>query len=103
MDKKRHNELILLSQRIHEYGNQQLKDYLEKAYADAGAESMGDQMEDWLFVAEETSAYSLGNVLAMLEPESQEAEIRTFEENLRRVISIVMKKQAGEDAPERLQ
>ncbi len=103
MDKKRYNELILLSQRIHEYGNQLLKEYLEKAYAGAGPDSMGDQLEDWLFVAEETGAYFLGNAIAMLEPESQEAEIRTFEENLRRVISFAGKKQAGEEPPERLQ
>ncbi len=103
MDKKRYNELILLSQRIHEYGNQQLKEYLEKAYAGAGPDSMGDQLEDWLFVAEETGAYFLGNAIAMLEPESQESEIRTFEENLRKVISYAGKKQAGEDTPERLQ
>ena len=103
MDKKRYNELILLSQRIQEYANEQLKEYLEKAYAEAGAESMGDQLEDWLFVAEETSAYSLGNAVAMLEPDSQEAEIRTFEENLRRVISYAGKKQGGEKPPERLQ
>ena len=103
MDKKRYNELILLSQRIHEYGNQQLKEYLEKSYADAGPESMSDQLEDWLFVAEETGAYSLGNAIAMLEPESREVEIRTFEENLRRIISYAGKKQAGENTPERLQ
>ena len=103
MDKKRYNELILLSQRIHEYGNQQLKEYLERAYADASEESMSKQLEDWLFVAEETSAYSLGNAIAMLEPESQEIEIRTFEENLRRIISFAGKKQAGEDTPEKLQ
>ena len=103
MDKKRYNELILLSQRIHEYGNQQLKEYLEKAYAGAGPDSMGDQLEDWLFVAEETSAYSLGNAIAMLEPESQEVEIRTFEENLRRIISYAGKKQAGENPPDKLQ
>lgn len=103
MDKKRYNELILLSQRIHEYANEQLKEYLEKTYADAGTGSMGDQLEDWLFVAEETSAYSLGNAIAMLEPESQEVEIRTFEENLRRVISFAGKKQAGEEPPEKLQ
>ena len=103
MDKRRYNELILLSQRIHEYANEQLKEYLEKTYAGSGAESMGDQLEDWLFVAEETSAYSLGNAIAMLEPESQEAEIRTFEENLRRVISFAGQKQAGENKPERLQ
>ena len=103
MEKKRYNELILLSQRIHEYANQQLKDYLEKTYADAGAESMGDQLEDWLFVAEETSAYALGNAIAVLEPESQEVEIRTFEENLRKVISYAGKKQAGDSTPERMQ
>ena len=101
MDKRRYNELILLSQRIHEYAK--IKEYLEKTYAGAGAESMGDQLEDWLFVAEETSAYSLGNAIAMLEPDSQEAEIRTFEENLRRVISFAGKKQAGDETPDRLQ
>ena len=103
MDKKRYNELVMISQRIFEYGNQQLKEYLEKAYADAGEESMGNQLEDWLFVAEETSAYSLGNAIAMLEPESQEVEIRTFEENLRRIISFAGKKQAGENPPDKLQ
>ena len=60
-------------------------------------------MEDWLFVAEETSAYMMGNVLAMLEPESQEAEIRTFEDNLRKVMSYAAKKQTGGETPERLQ
>ena len=69
MDKKRYNELILLSQRIHEYANQQLKEYLEKTYAKAGAESMGDQLEDWLYVAEESCVYMLGNAVAMLDPE----------------------------------
>lgn len=103
MDKKRYNELVLVSQRIHDYANQQIRDYLEKTYADSDEGSMGDQLEDWLFVAEKSTVYSLGNVLAMLEPESQEVEIRTFEDNLRKVISYAGKKQAGEDTPERLQ
>ena len=103
MEKKRYNELILLSQRIYDAGNDLLKEYFEKKYSGAGAETMSDQLEDWLFVAEETGSYMLGNVLAMLEPESQEVEIRTFEENLRKVASYAGKKQAGESTPERLQ
>ncbi len=103
MDKKRYNELILLSQRIYDSASDMLKEYLEKTYAEAGPETMGDQLEDWLFVAEETSQYLLGNAYAMLEPESQEAEIRTFEGNLRKVISYAEKKQAGDSTPERLQ
>ena len=42
MDKKRYNELILLSQQIHDEGNRLLRGYLEKTYADAGAGSMGE-------------------------------------------------------------
>ena len=103
MDKKRYNQLILLSQQIHDDGNRRLKEYFEKAYADADAASMSDQLEDWLFVAEETSAYMLGNAVAMLEPEFQEEELKTFDKNLRRVIGHVMQKQAGDETPDRLQ
>lgn len=103
MDKKRYNELILLSQQIHDAGNASLKSYFEKTYAGAGAETMDDQLEDWLFVAEETAAYQLGNVLAMLEPASREEEIQTFIGNLRKVISTVEAKQAGDETPDRLQ
>ena len=48
MDNKRRNELILLSQRICDSANGMLKEYLEKTYAEAGPETMGDQLDDWL-------------------------------------------------------
>ena len=64
---------------------------------------MGAQLEDWLFLAEETSAYILGNAVAMLAPEYRDPEIRGFEKYLRKVISYAVKKQAGGDTPERLQ
>jgi hypothetical protein len=86
MDKKRQNELILLSQQICDSANGMLKEYLEKTYAEAGPESMGDQLEDWLYLAEETSAYLLGNAVAMLAPEVRDAEIEGFEKYLRKVI-----------------
>ena len=44
-------------------------------------------MEDYLFVAEETSAYLLGNALTLLDPSSQEVEIKSFVDDLRRVIA----------------
>ena len=56
----------------------------------------GNQMEDYLFVAEETSAYFLGNAMALLDPDSQEQEIQTFVENLRRVISYAQKKMGND-------
>ena len=56
-------------------------------------------MEDYLFVAEETSAYFLGNALALLEPSAQEAEIKSFVEDLRRVIDYAQKKMGIDQKP----
>ena len=99
MDVKRKNALILIAQKINDNANDLLREYLESTYAEAGPESMNDQLEDWLYLAEEASAYLLGNAVAMLEPECQEAEIRGFENYLYRVISYAGKKQAGEIPP----
>ena len=57
------------------------------------------QLTDYLFVAEETSAYLLGNALALLEPDAQEAEIKSFVEDLRRVIAYAQKKLGSDQLP----
>ena len=93
MNKEHYNELILLSEEIHNLTNEKLKAYFEKTYATADEGSMSQQLEDWLFVAEETSAFLLGNVVGLLDADSQEVEIKTFEGNLRRVINLVASKQ----------
>ena len=99
MNKEHYNELVMVSQEIHDLTNDKLKEYFEKAYATADEGSMGQQLEDWLFIAEEASAFLLGNVIAMLDTDSQEAEIKTFEENLWRVIKLVSSKQNNGPKP----
>ena len=60
---------------------------------------MEQQLEDYLFVAEETSAYLLGNALALLDPSSQEAEIESFINDLRKVMQYAAKKMGSEQKP----
>ncbi len=92
MDKKHYNELVLLSQEIYDSGSNKLTDYCTSTYGTSLQDTMEKQLEDYLFVAEETSAYFLGNALALLDADSQEEEIKTFVENLRRVIAYVQQK-----------
>ena len=103
MDNKRRNELILMSQRICDSANGMLKEYLEKAYDGAGPETVGDQLEDWLYVAEESCAYMLGNAVAMLDPEARDAEITGFEKYLRKVIRKAEEKMENSEPQDRLQ
>ena len=51
-----------------------------------------DALEDYLFAAEEITAYLLENALALPNPDFREKEIRTFAENLLRVIRFVRRK-----------
>ncbi len=86
MNAEHYNELTALSQEIYDRATETLTNYCSRKYCGVGNDTMEQQLEDYLFVATETSAYFLGNALALLEADSQEKEIRTFTENLRRVI-----------------
>ena len=96
MDVNHYNELISLSQEIYDQSTEKLTNYLSARYCAVGNDTMEQQMEDYLFITEETSAYFLGNALALLDDDSQEAEIKTFTDNLRRVIKYARQK-AGSD------
>ena len=95
MDKKHYNELILLSQELYEQATDKITNYCANKYCGIGNDTTEQQLEDYLFLAEETSAYLLGNALALLETDAQEAEIQTIVENLHRVISYAQNKMAN--------
>ncbi len=99
MDAKHYNELIELSQEIYDQATEKLTNYLSAKYCAVGNDTAEQQMEDYLFITEETSAFFLGNALALLAPESQDMEIETFVSNLRRVIKHAQQKAGGDIKP----
>ena len=99
MDKKHMNELVMLSQEIYDQATDRLTNYCANRYCGIGNDTTEQQLEDYLFVAEETSAYFLGNALALLDADSQENEIMTFTENLRRVIRYAQQKMGSGPLP----
>ena len=99
MNREHYNELIELSQKIYEQATEKLTNYCAAKYCGIGNDTMEQQLNDYLFVAEETSAYLLGNALALLDADSQEAEIRQFVENLRRVSAYAAKKLGSDQKP----
>ena len=55
MNKEHYNELVLLSQEIYDQAAEKLTDYCAAKYCGIGNDTMEQQLEDYLFVAEETS------------------------------------------------
>ena len=99
MDVKHYNELVELSQEIYDQATEKLTNYLTAKYCAVGNDTMEQQLEDYLFITDETSAFFLGNALALLEPESREEAIQTFVEKLRRVIRHQVNKAGGDIPP----
>jgi hypothetical protein len=99
MDQKHYNELVMLSQEIYDQAADKLTNYCSARYCGISSDTTEQQLEDYLFVAEGTSAYLFGNALALLEPDDQEAEIKSFVEDLRRVISYAQKKPGSDQKP----
>ena len=65
MDIKHYNELVELSQEIYDQATDRLTNYCANKYCGVGNDTTEQQMEDYLFVAQETSAFLLGNALAI--------------------------------------
>ena len=99
MDKQHYNELILLSQEIYDTASDKLTNYCAAKYCGVGNDTMEQQLEDYLFITEETSAYFLGNALALLDTDTQEVEIQTFTDNLRRIIKYAQQQAGGGNRP----
>ena len=99
MDVNHFNELIEVSQEICDHANDRIANYCSQKYCAVDNSATEQQLKDYLFVAEETSAYFLGNALALLDESTQEAEIKTFTENLKRVIKYAQQKAGGDIPP----
>lgn len=99
MDINHYNELIELSQKIYDQATEKLTNYLSAKYCAVGNDNAEQQLEDYLFITKETSAFFLGNSLALLETDAQEDEIRKFTENLRRVIRYARQQADGNGKP----
>ena len=99
MNAEHYNELIELSQKIYDQSTDTLSNYLSAHYCGVDSQSNERQLEDYLFVAEETAVYLLGNALALLDADTQEEEIKTFMDNLRKVIKYAQEKARNDTLP----
>ena len=99
MDVKHFTELIELSQEICDHANDKIANYCAAKYCAVGNDTTEQQLRDYLFVAEETSAFILGNALALLQQDAQEKEIETFLTILRKVITHQVNNAGGSIPP----
>jgi len=95
MTQEHHNDLILLSQKIYDQATDEITNYCAAKYCGVGNDTTQQQLEDYMFVAEETSAFLLGNAYALLDPSCRDEAIESFVKDIHRVIAVAEEKFRG--------
>ena len=94
MNANHYDELSNLSQKIYDQATDSITNYITAKYCAVGNDTTREQLEDYMFIVQETSAFLLGNALALLASSKSpvtQAPAPTFTlqyENLSTIVSI---------------
>ena len=94
MDKEHMDELYAVANEILKETDGKIIKYISGKYGEngPGLETTREELQDYLTLVGEISAYLLGNAYSLLTPESQDQALKTLTENVKRVIKY---KEAG--------
>ena len=87
--KKHMEELERVAGEIYDLAADRITEYCRKKYADEREDTVGQQLEDYISIADQVSAYLLGNALALVDPSTDEEELAGFAEHIRKVAAYV--------------
>ncbi len=88
-NKKHQQELDELVSRIYDAAADMMTDYCEKTYGSSSENTIEQQLDDYINVAQRASSYLLGNALAMIDPEQDEELIKESVNRIQAVAEYV--------------
>lgn len=96
-NKKHQQELDELVSRIYEAAADMITDYCEKTYGSDPENTLEQQLDDYINVAQRASSYLLGNALALIDPD-QDGEL--IKESVDRIQAVADYVRAQAQEPE---
>ena len=99
MTKKHQNELTLVAQKIYDMAANEIQSYINKTYGGKQENTLAQQLEDFHVIADEVSAYLMGNAMAMVDETCWADDLKTLNEHIRTIATYVAGNQAAELGP----
>ena len=99
MTKKHKNELTLVSQKIYDLAADEIQKYIIKTYGNEKSNTLAQQLEDFHVIADEVSAYLMGNAMAMVDESCWADDLKTLNEHVKQIASYVVSNQRAELGP----
>ena len=99
MTKQHQNELTLVAQRIYDLAAEEIQKYINKTYGEKKENTLEQQLEDFHLIADEVSAYMMGNAMAMMDEDCWNDDLKTLNGQIRQIAEYVSRNQRAELGP----
>ena len=84
---------------IFDLAANEIQDYINKTYGDKQENTMAQQVEDFHVIADEVTAYLMGNAMAMVNETCWADDLKTLNGHIRQIAEYVASNQAAELGP----
>ena len=99
IDKKHIQELEKVAAEIYDLAAEKISAYINETYGNNTDDTEVQQLQDFLIIADEVSAYLMGNAMALAEPEFDEGNINELNSHIAQVTDYVRKEQIEKQRP----
>ncbi len=96
MTKKHQTELTKVAEKIYDFAANEIQTYINKVYGSKQENTLTQQMEDFHVIADEVSAYLMGNAMAMVEETCWANDLKTLNGHIRQIAEYVASNQKAE-------
>lgn len=99
IDKKHIQELEKVAAEIYDLAAEKISAYINETYGNNTDDTEVQQLQDFLIIADEVSAYLMGNAMALAEPEFDEGNIAELNSHIAQVTDYVRREQIEQKRP----
>lgn len=99
MTKKHQAELTAIAEKIYDLAANEIQAYINKAYGEKQENTLAQQLEDFHVIADEASAYLMGNAMAMVDESCWNDDLKTLNGHIRQIATYVASNQRAELGP----
>ena len=99
MTKAHQTELTQIARKRYDLAANELQAYINKTYCEKQGNTLALQLEDFHLIADEVSAYLMGNAMAMVDESCWNDDLKTLNTHIRQIATYVASNQQAELGP----
>ena len=99
MNKKHQAELTKVAEKIYDLAANEIQLYINKTYSKKQENTLAAQLEDFHIIADEATAYLMGNAMAMVDESCWNDDLKTLNTHIRQIAAYVASNQRAELGP----